>query len=451
MREWESRPICLGFAAVALGLSVLVSWWHLLFLIPLLYFMQKKRSRLILLIGAGVGVLLSPPQTDLILSNSTFDGVVDVISVPMDGKKDRSAIVDSKGVRYVMRLEFNSPVCMGDRIRLKGQLSPILPGSYPTRGVVGVLRPLGRVEVLSSGSPIWKLGMKIRESFVRMVDRSIPDTGAEIANALCFNVTSGLTSEDYDNLQKTGTTHVISTSGMHVVITAAMLLFLMSLVPIPRALQLAIVIVFLLVYAGAAGFRPPIVRAVVMTSVGLVAYLGAKEPDGLSAWAAAGLTNLILDPYTITDVGFILSMAASGSLMLFMGHVEVHEWKWTDWLKGLARASLVVTLICAPLVAYYFGRVSLVGILANLIIEPMVTIVVWGALTAWLLSGILPFLSVGLLSEVVGPTSVGIDRVLAHMASWPMASIDTPTFSAYWLTLFYAAVLMIWRPSVRQA
>ena len=452
MREWELRPLCLALAGLVIGLSLGGAWWHALFLVPLLVLCGSWRSRWVLTGAFLVGVVLHPElNLPLVYEDKPFRGTVDVISVPQNTKTGRASIVSTDVGRLLMYSPRSSQIGMGDKLSLRGMIQPLRDGVVPIRGVVGALRPVGDMTTLEFGSPIWKLGMQIRDGFVATTSARLDETTAGVIDALCFNVTTGLDEDLYEDLRRTGTTHIISTSGVHVIITAGLFIFLLRQLPIPRHWQLALLVLLLLLYAGAAGFRPPIVRAVLMACVGLGSYLVRRDGDGLSAWAGAGLVYLILDPYTVADLSFILSMLAAGGLVLFMGRWEPHEWGWKTWLVKSIQVSFVAWVATLPVLVWVMGDVSLVSVLANLIIDIPVTLIIWSALLAWIISGLFPALAAGVLTEVTTPLANAMLAVVDGMAAWPWASVALPPFSAYWLVPVYAGLLFIWRPNVRKA
>lgn len=452
MREWEARPLCLALVGYAIGLSLDAGFWVPLAVAGLLLLLARWRSRVVVAAAFLIGCLVSPDlDQPMVIDDQPYHGRADILSVP-ERRGDRLvAIAEVDGGRLLISVPADSGLGMGDKVEVRGQIEPLRDGASRSRGVTGVLSTVGELHSIESGSPIWQLGMRVRDGFVATTRRLLSPEAAAISDALCFNVTGGLDEEFYNDLRRTGTTHIISTSGVHVIITAGLFLFLLRQLPIPRHWQLVALVLLLLIYAGAAGFRPPIVRAVVMAAIGLSAYLFRREGDGLSAWAAAGLTFLILDPYTISDIGFLLSMAAAGGLVMGMGRYEPYEWRGLTWLWKPIQVSLVAWLATLPLVAYFFGSISLISIPANLVIELPVTVIIWCALLSWMLSGLLPWVAAGAMTQLVEAAAEFLAKSVRLLSDFDYAAINVPYFSSYWLLPIYIALLMMWRPSERKA
>ena len=116
---------------------------------------------------------------------------------------------------------------------------------------------------------------RVREEMAASLGRSLPEPRASLAQALLLGIRGGLPSELREDLAKTGTTHLIAISGLHVGILVG-LVSLGSAAILGRRGQIYIVIplLFVWVYAVLTGFSPPVVRAAIMASL----YLWGNIP-----------------------------------------------------------------------------------------------------------------------------------------------------------------------------
>lgn len=244
----------------------------------------------------------------------------------------------------------------------------------------------------------------------------------------------------------------MSASGLHVGIFAVFLNFVLARLPVDRRIQIGLLLVVLLLYMGATGLRPPVVRAVAMAALIMPAYLWRREGDLLSALGIAAIGNLLFDPRAVWDVGFQLSFVAVFAIGLFPWYPPARregERPITDTIVQSVWISLVVTVATSPLTAYYFGYVPLIGVFANLVATLPVTMIVVGALAAWSVSWI-PFASLAIMTVVEGAATFLLASV-AWMASFPWAAIHLPAFSAGWILVVWAIGLGCWRHRVRPA
>jgi competence protein ComEC len=184
-------------------------------------------------------------------------------------------------------------------------------------------------------------------------------------------------------------------------------------------------------YALLVGARPSVVRAAIMGSLYLLTrtWLGRSTLSYASLCLAAFLMTL-LHPLALWDVGFQMSFMATLGLMLYVNPAVVYlkdflAERWPEgvgWRKtavlGLSEAVIVTLsaqLMTLPLIIYYFGQISLVGVLANALIMPLhpLTLISGGAAT--LLAQIIPALGqlVGWIAWIFLTYTVGVVNLLA--------------------------------------
>ncbi|WP_158409183.1 ComEC/Rec2 family competence protein [Fimbriimonas ginsengisoli] len=375
-------------------------------------------------------------------------GSATVVGIPKVGEYGTTVNMELAGRTWRATLADCPTVGLGDRIEVDGVGLPLREGSERfllLHGVTGRLQ-VREAHLLEPGPRLWQYAASWRHSFSDLTAKWLPPESAALTQALCFDLNGELDPKTTDRLRQTGTIHVVSASGLHVFLIAASLMGLLSLLPIPRGAQVLLVGLLLTMYAGATGLSPPVVRAVLMSIVGLSAYLFRRERDALSALAFAGVIYLLWQPRQVYDPGFQLSFVTVGAMALFLhrrpkrhlAREKLEEALWVSWVAFLAST---------PLVAYHFGGVSLSALPANLLVALPVSVAVISAFLAQILGWILPALGVGILSCVTGPMSGAVLWLVEHL-SGPGWYFEVPGFSAYLLPLFYGLLLLTWRQRI---
>jgi competence protein ComEC len=245
-----------------------------------------------------------------------------------------------------------------------------------------------------------------------------------------------LSVQDWALLRDTGTAHLVSISGLHVTVLAGWAYGLMGwlwravLVWRPawgargsRAQWSAgAAIVAALVYAVFAGWGVPVQRAALMLITAGVLRTRARAWPAYTMWLWVATVVLVWDPWAFLQAGFWLSFVAVGILFL-RPRTARPGWHWRELLGAQA----MMTVALAPMSAWWFGQVSVVGLVANLVAIPWVSVVVlplallgtaftpaW-ALAAWTVSLMVP--------------------VLTWFQSWPGAIWSLPPVPAHWALL----------------
>lgn len=339
-------------------------------------------------------------------------------------------------------------------VRVEGTASPPPNGAadyYASRNLIGRVEAEA-LSVVREGPWIQRVGCAWRDSFIALSRTAMPPAISAEAQSLAFNADGMLDATRRDQMQRTGTTHIIAASGLQVVVIAEALLLALQLLPIPRWLAIAVVGCVLVLYAVATGLHPPVIRAGFMWLLASGAFLVRREADWLSALAFSSLFYLIWKPAGIYDMGFQFSFLAVFFLALFADQVPWQRGVWS-WIARRARIGLrtavVGFIVATPLVAYHFGLISLIAIPANLLIVGAASGVVVIAMAGAGVGLVFPAGGALVLGAAI-PLVRFIDLSLAVLGQ-EAAAVQVPPFTAYLLIPFYFGLLMMGRSYVRPA
>jgi competence protein ComEC len=214
---------------------------------------------------------------------------------------------------------------------------------------------------------------RARAASGKRIDR-IFGTDAPMVRALVIADMSAIPVEERDRYARAGLVHMLSVSGLHVGIVALALELLASILRLPQKPARLATLVLLTAYVAAIGAPPPAVRAAVMLGAVLTTRL-LQRPTSPWAILAMGAAAPLWDTQTVLDLGWQLSVA--GTAALIAGGAlsrRVIPPGWSGWRRSLSTAgtiSLVATAVTAPLVAWAFGRISLLGPITNLLADPI--------------------------------------------------------------------------------
>jgi competence protein ComEC len=192
-----------------------------------------------------------------------------------------------------------------------------------------------------------------------------------------------------------------------------------------------------------------------MSMAALTAYLWRREPDLLSALALSAIVYLAWDPIGIYNIGFQISFLTVASFALFGRLGDTFPKTASGVLKEQSiealRSTLVAYMATLPLLAFYFGTVSLVAIPSNLAILPAVMVLVVGGLAAFALSFVVPSLSGFIANALLSPLSAYLEWALHLFGKLTISTVPGSYFSGFWLVPIYAVVAMWVRERVRPA
>ncbi len=242
-----------------------------------------------------------------------------------------------------------------------------------------------------------------------------------------------------------GLSHMLSISGLHVALIAVAVDLVFQLLRLSRRRANAATLVVIGAYVAMLGAPPPALRAAVMLGVWTLARWWQRPT---SPWAvlAIGAAIPLVDPRAVTAVGYQLSVAGVAALI---GAARLAgRWPLMARLRGVTRgvagtalASTMAAAVTAPLVAWYFGRLSLIGPITNVLAAPIMAVAQPIMFLALALS------PVGVVArwfaDAAHPLLRAFSFVAATAASVPGASIAVaPSTAAVALGGVFAAALV---------
>lgn len=287
----------------------------------------------------------------------------------------------------------------------------------------------------------------VREKVSATLARCMTDDTAGFVTALLIGERDGIDYATNTAFKISGISHIIAVSGLHVSILFALISFLTRHRRLPTLL---VGIPMLLFFAAVADFSPSILRACIMHVLMMTAMLLEKEYDPPTALGFAALVMLFVDPWTITSVSFQLSMACMAGIFLLtepitayltdkkrLGRFRGRKKKLCDFFASSVGASLGATVLVTPLCAYYFGMVSIVSILTNLLTLWIISFIFYGGMLVCVAGLIWPWLGsfLGMLLAFPVRYVLGTAKLLA---SFPLSAVYTDSvYIVFWLVFVY--------------
>jgi len=367
--------------------------------------------------------------TRTIALDGTLRRTTGTVVSPLERERGRTAFllavssIDGRSttgtVRVVLKEEQPS-IGYGDRAEIEGKFYPVRgyrnPGGfdYPAylgrQGVFAVLsvRTGSTPLVNEQGSGLFRTMQDWRERIRQALLRSTSGQGSAVLQAMILGEEGGLTNDLRDIFLSAGATHILSISGSHLGLVAVFCFWLakglffllperfyhrLTIVVDPRKAAALLAVVPIVFYALLAGGQQATIRSLIMLIAGFTALLLDREHAMFQALAIAGLIILVPDPQAAFDISFQLSFLSVAAILFVVNTASAVAPAAVTWRERVKRdaflmlaVSLAATIATAPLVAYYFNRLSLWGILSNMIIVPFAGFLV---VPLGLLSGVL--------------------------------------------------------------
>lgn len=203
------------------------------------------------------------------------------------------------------------------------------------------------------------------------------------------------------DFERAGASHMLALSGMHVSILMGAIGFLLTRLRMHRKARAVLLALAAIGYLLLTGFSVSATRAVFMVCMLQLSYLLATDNDTLTTLGLAGALILLFDPYSVCDVGFILSFLATFGIVVLVPPLHAYldartkllctppHQKLKVWVLGIARSVLEALLIgviaCFAILVpscFFIGNISLFSPITTLLLSPIVAaLLILGAIT----------------------------------------------------------------------
>ena len=248
--------------------------------------------------------------------------------------------------------------------------------------------------------------------------------GAEygaIAYGMITGDRSGVSSEIRDAYSASGLMHILAVSGLHVGFLAMGLFKFFKLLKVSKRVSGFIVIGVQFFYAFFVGFSPAILRAVIMSTIMILAFIFSRRYDSFNALCLAASSILVFAPFFLFDVGFLFSVGALSGIVFFSKPLArlVQKIKIPKFLATNLAVSISAQIGIMPAMIFFFESVQIYSIFTNLIIHPIIAVAFGAIFISVLLSMIWQGFLV--LLQFSGVFIALIDGVVMGVSSFPLA------------------------------
>jgi competence protein ComEC len=319
-------------------------------------------------------------------------------------------------------------------VRFVGDLPDVAPGAEIS-ATVDVERAdagesaafvlFARDELRVRTGPSGGLGVAadLRESF-RSVARSLGGDGGALLPGLAIGDTSAVGAGLEDAMRSASLTHLTAVSGANCAVVVGLVMAACGALRLPRGMRVGAALCALGGFVVLVTPEPSVARAAVMGGIVLLALAGGRPFRGVPVLAAASLILLVADPWLARDFGFVLSVLATGALLVLAGPLAGVLERWMPApLAALLSVPLSAQLVCAPVLVLLDPALPVYGVPANLLAglaAPVATIVGLGACV--LLAAVPPL--GGVLAQLAWFPAAWIAAVARVAAGAPGATVD---------------------------
>lgn len=410
------------FLAVSLGFSFL-----LIFFITITF---KRRSLFgILLVPAlffmGLFIVADQKYLPKPLPKGDYFAVID--EYPVEKEKSFRAVIrliepKLKVLAYFDKTDFNNEIDPGTVVWFRGQPELLQKTGNPFEfdyQAYAIRNKIGHRIYLKSSDFHFLIATKIpdlaefsliiRDRLLKIIEKSgLTGEVFHLVSAVSLGAREELEPETTQSFSKTGVIHVLAVSGMNVGIIYVVLDVLLKFLKRKKSgiiLHLVIILLAVWGYALITGLSASVLRAAAMFSFIVIGKSLSRNPNIYNTLAASAFVLLCFNPSLVYDVGFQLSYAAVFSIVFFHPFIySLCYFKYwiPDQIWALLTVSFSAQIGTLPFLLHYFHQFPIWFLLANLMVIPLVTLILYLSFIVFAVAPVIPFLG----------------RLMAHVLDW---------------------------------
>ena len=275
-----------------------------------------------------------------------------------------------------------------------------------------------------------ELSLIIRDRLLKIIEKSgLSGEVFHLVSAISLGAREELEPETTQSFSKTGVIHVLAVSGMNVGIIYIVLDLLLRFLKRRRGgiiLHTLLILSALWGYALITGLSASVLRAAAMFSFIVIGTNLSRHPNIYNTLAASAFVLLCIHPSLLYDVGFQLSYAAVWSIIFFHPHLYplLYFKYWIpDQIWSLLTVSMAAQIGTIPFLLHYFHQFPTWFLLANLMVIPLVTLILYLAFIVFIVAPIFPLLGVW-MTRVLGWAGEGMLFSVHFVERLPYALLE---------------------------
>jgi len=278
-------------------------------------------------------------------------------------------------------------------VRLKKPFSYQNPGGFDYEGWMfqnqidakGYVRKSNLNKILQSNQSLISF-TRIRYFLKKEIKAIVQTPYRPIILALLIGDKSEISSEQWSIFRKTGTSHLIAISGLHIGLIAGLVFFMTrwlwgfykngaEIIPSPKIAAI-FAILSAVIYSAMAGFSLPTQRALIMLCVIMISILIDVRAQSWKTLAIALLLVLILSPFAVMNPGFWLSFFAVAIILYFSKMARTKRKVIASTMYNWGLIQVVIGFGLMPFVLLFFNESSIISPIANFVVVPVFSFII---------------------------------------------------------------------------
>ena len=303
------------------------------------------------------------------------------------------------------------------------------------------------VEIIShdNSNIILRKIYELRNLMKTKIEKLLPKETSGLCLGMLIGETSGIEENMQEDFRDSNLSHILAVSGANVSYIIVSITYIFNKMCLRKRLSKIISIILLILFMLLTGCTSSVNRACIMAILMLIAELLYRKSDVYNNLAISALILLIINPYSLLDIGFQLSyMGTIGIVFLHdkIGNFIKINNKIVKYFFEMIAVTTCANLAIIPIMMSHFNTISLTFYFSNIIVGPILGIVVIIGFIMFFISLIFTPIS-SLIAIVLNLMLKFIIKIAEITANMPFSKITIITPSFFFIIVWYLIIISI--------
>lgn len=303
------------------------------------------------------------------------------------------------------------------------------------------------VEIIShdNSNIILRKIYELRNLMKTKIEKLLPKETSGLCLGMLIGETSGIEENMQENFRDSNLSHILAVSGANVSYIIVSITYIFNKMCLRKRLSKIISIILLILFMLLTGCTSSVNRACIMAILMLIAELLYRKSDVYNNLAISALILLIINPYSLLDIGFQLSYM--GTIGIVFLHDKIGSFikinnKIVKYFFEMIVVTTCANLAIIPIMMFHFNTISLTFYFSNIIVGPILGIVVIIGFIMFFISLIFTPIS-RLIAIVLNLMLKFIIKIAEITANMPFSKITIITPSFFFIIVWYLIIISI--------
>lgn len=394
---------------------------------------------------------------------------VNIVGTIVSSKKEKQYIneykIETEKINNIklkkkfILLTKNKEIEYGNKIKLEGTyIKPSKSRNYKgfdysnylkTENIYGTIEQNGKIELIKEKNTNYLFInlYKVKNKIIKNINNKFPKETRGVFLGILLGDKNSIEEDVRQNFADSSLSHILAVSGTHISYVVICISVLFKKLKLNKNIRKILASLVLFMYLYLVDFSVSATRAVIMSTIVIMPMLFYRKQDTITTIALSSIIILINNPYSILNIGFLLSYGGTIGIILFVNKISIESKKdffqrFKSYLKDICIVTISAQTIIMPIIIYYFNTISFTFIISNIIASLIIGPIIMVGLVIIAIS----FFKIPIISLIIKIYNILIAILMKTadiISKIPISKIYLKTPTTLEIIFYYSVVFLI--------